>query len=210
MLSLPFKLAPGAFSSFFTPSHQRDPQHKDPSPQCQISWPKTHGVPPTVSYSLKSLVVICCELRCVATLRLTLQRPPSKGPLETAVVAYPKTYEVNLSPLFGAIEFSHRYCLAQEAVEAVYEVYNLGARSFKKEDIILCCLTYRNVGYDHHPEWASIIPRQWETVVRHQFTEVGVFLAQDKHEWSRAPSLGQRVRDVPMIYRSPPYTSNRC
>jgi hypothetical protein len=35
---------------------------------------------------------------------LTLQRPPTKGPLETAVVAYPKTYEVNPPLLFGAAE----------------------------------------------------------------------------------------------------------
>jgi hypothetical protein len=108
-----------------------------------------------------------------APLRLTLQRPPSKGPLETAIVAYPKTY--------------------QEAIDVVYEVYNLGARSIKKEDIILCCLTYRNIGYDHQPQWASIIPREWETVVRHRFEEVGVFLAQDKHEWNGVTSLGKRM-----------------
>jgi len=75
----------------------------------------------------------------------------------------------------------------------VYEVYNLGARSIKKEDIILCCLTYRNIGYDHQHQWASIIPREWETVVRHRFEEVGVFLAQDKHEWNGVTSLGKRM-----------------
>jgi len=110
-----------------------------------------------------------------ALLRLTLQRPPSKGPLETAIVAYPNTY--------------------QEAIDVAYEVYNLGARSVKKEDIILLCLAYpyRNNQCDYQPQWANIIPREWEKVVRHRFEEVGVFLAQDRHEWNGVTSLGKRM-----------------
>ncbi|KIM36924.1 hypothetical protein M413DRAFT_448841 [Hebeloma cylindrosporum] len=108
-----------------------------------------------------------------ARLRLTLQRPPSKGGTETAYVVYPNTYE--------------------EAVDLVHEVYNLGDRSIKKEDITLCCLSTRHIGYDQQFMWAAIIPREWQAVVRPHIDEVGVFLAQDENEWNGVVSLGKRI-----------------
>jgi len=81
----------------------------------------------------------------------------------------------------------------------VYEVYNLGARSVRKEDITLCCLSARHIGYDQQFKWASIIPREWEAVVRPHVDEVGVFLAQDRDEWNGVVSLGKRVRDMTLF-----------
>lgn len=130
----------------------------------------------------------------IARLRVTLQRPPSKGGSETAYVVYPNTYEVNITLSLGTTATSHQYFLTQEAVDVVHEVYNLGARSVKKEDIILCCLSTRHIGYDQQFTWASIIPREWGAIVRPHVDEVGVFLAQDTNEWGGVDSLGKRVR----------------
>jgi len=91
---------------------------------------------------------------------------------------------------------SHQSFLAQEAVDLVHEVFNLGARSVKKEDITLCCLSSRDFGYDQQFMWASIIPREWGAVVRPHIDEVGVFLAQDRNEWGGVVSLGRRVRET--------------
>ena len=91
---------------------------------------------------------------------------------------------------------SHQSFLAQDAVDLVYEVFNLNARSVKKEDITLCCLSSRDFGYDQQFMWASIIPREWEAVVRPHIDEVGAFLAQDTNEWGGVVSLGKRVREA--------------
>ena len=41
-----------------------------------------------------------------ARLRVTLERPPSKGGSETAYVVHPQTYEVNITLLFSATDLS--------------------------------------------------------------------------------------------------------
>jgi hypothetical protein len=63
-----------------------------------------------------------------------------------------------------------------------------------KEDIILCCLSTRHMGYDQQFMWASIIPREWGAIVRPHVDEVGVFLAQDRNEWGGVVGFGKRVR----------------
>jgi hypothetical protein len=139
-------------------------------------------------------MVLMMNSEVIARLRVTLQRPPSKGGSETAYVVYPNTYEVNITLSLGATEISHQCFLFQEAVDVVHEVYNLGARSVKKEDITLCCLSTRHIGYDQQFMWASIIPREWGAIVRPHVDEVGVFLEQDRNEWGGVVSFGKRVR----------------
>jgi len=67
-----------------------------------------HGPPPKVSYSLQSLMVpvLNSELEGTARLRVTLERPPSKGGSGTAYAVHPKSYEVNITLLFGATDLS--------------------------------------------------------------------------------------------------------
>jgi len=104
---------------------------------------------------------------------------------------------------------SHQSFLVHEAVDLVHEVFNLGARSVKKEDITLCFLSSHYFGYDQQVMWASIIPREWEAIVRPHINEVGVLLAQGKDEWGGMVSLGERVRKRHYLCPSA-YIYNRC
>ncbi|KIM36922.1 hypothetical protein M413DRAFT_448840 [Hebeloma cylindrosporum] len=97
-------------------------------------------------------------------LTMSLQRPgdPSTIP-EHAVVAFPTSYA--------------------DAVDAAYEVFDLGSKSIDVKGIEL----RRSVQHIDTKTnvWARILPREWTVVVRSHIDEVAVFLKEDEGAWKR-------------------------